>query len=260
MKDEVEFSCTSCGRCCHDLKLPLSVSEAKNWLERGGEIGVICDLMPLVDEPDPADKVSLRKKSLSFQARSGLLSVRVNLVLVAHYEGTCPHLLSDFRCGQYDLRPLACRIYPAEVNPLQVLDPSSKLCPEDAWQSKDFIPLIDHGVRNAIEAMNELAALEVSAKANLCRLLSIKSAALANQGYALHHFDRLTCMNALSELFELMRAGLLVPDQSDWSVITHRSETVDDLKSVGASFAHVHLKSPNQSLELPNLTYIGFEI
>jgi len=57
-----------------------------------------------------------------------------------------------------------------------------------------------------------------------------------------------------------MRADLLVPDQSDWSVITHRSETVDDLKSVGASFAHVHLKSPNQSLELPNLTYIGFEI
>jgi Fe-S-cluster containining protein len=258
MNEKAGFSCTSCGRCCHDLNLPLSVSEAINWLDRGGEVGVICDLMPWVDEPTHADKVSFRKKSLSFKATSGQLNVRVTPILVAHYAGACPHLLSDFKCGQYESRPLACRIYPAELNPLQMFDQTSKLCPQEAWESVHVTPLITHEVNDAIESMNALAVLEVNAKANLCRMLNINAAALANQGYVLHQPDRLTCLQSLLELSELMRANLLSEMDSNWCVITHRHESATDLESVGAYFSVVHLDHSSQKVAIPRGTYIGF--
>ncbi|WP_338000302.1 hypothetical protein [Burkholderia gladioli] len=42
----VHFSCTMCGRCCHDLRLPLSIDEALAWLARGGEVQLFCDAIP----------------------------------------------------------------------------------------------------------------------------------------------------------------------------------------------------------------------
>jgi hypothetical protein len=47
---------------------------------------------------------------------------------------------------------------------------------------------------------------------------------------------------------------------SEWSVITHRNESVADLKSVGATFIHVQLESSNQNVALPSATYIGFKV
>ena len=258
MNDDVGFSCTSCGKCCHDLKLPLSISEAVDWLERGGEVGVICDLMPWVDEPPLTDMVALRKKSLSFEATSGQLKVRVTPILVAQYEGPCPHLLSDFRCGQYESRPLACKIYPAELNPLQVFDPNSKLCPSDAWQAEIFIPLINQEVHLAIETMNKLSVLEVNAKANLCRIMNINSAALSNQGYVLHQPDRTTFQKALTEINDMIQSGTLPESSADWCVLTHLDVTAADLKSVGVVFEQIQLENLSKTVSIPNGIYIGF--
>lgn len=35
----LNFECTQCGRCCRDLKLPLTVPEAVAWLEDGHAVG-----------------------------------------------------------------------------------------------------------------------------------------------------------------------------------------------------------------------------
>ena len=46
---------------------------------------------------------------------SGSLPTRVVVILTGAYEGPCPNLQPDMRCGIYEQRPLVCRIYPAEI-------------------------------------------------------------------------------------------------------------------------------------------------
>jgi Fe-S-cluster containining protein len=253
------FLCTSCGKCCHNLKLPLSVSEALEWARKGGELGIICDLMPWGVEPRSDDKVSQRKRSLSFLAKSGDMNVRVTPILVAHYEGACPHLLDDHKCGQYQTRPLACRIYPAELNPLKQFDPSTKLCPEQAWSLKANIPLISTEVSQAIDVMNQLAIDEVIEKEWLCHRLEIKESALANQGYVFHQPDRISFMLALEELAALKASGVSSPALTNWCVISHRKESSDDLSDVKAWFESVNLDTSMQSRLHSGALYMGFK-
>ena len=35
------FNCTQCGKCCRDTKIPLTVTEAISWLNRGDKVGKI---------------------------------------------------------------------------------------------------------------------------------------------------------------------------------------------------------------------------
>jgi hypothetical protein len=37
MSKQPTFNCTACGQCCHNLKLPLGIAEAVDWLRRGGQ-------------------------------------------------------------------------------------------------------------------------------------------------------------------------------------------------------------------------------
>jgi Fe-S-cluster containining protein len=50
---DVHFGCTQCGKCCHNLKLPLTVSEATAWLAEGSEVQIICHVVPWDALPSP---------------------------------------------------------------------------------------------------------------------------------------------------------------------------------------------------------------
>ena len=47
----LHFSCTMCGRCCRDLRVPLGLSEVLDWLRDGGEVQLLCEAIPWLVEP-----------------------------------------------------------------------------------------------------------------------------------------------------------------------------------------------------------------
>src|ERR1700693_384857 len=112
---ELHFGCTKCGKCCHDLKLPLTVSEAIIWLAEGSEVQIICEAVPWPAEPAADDQKAAHRRRRSFAASSGAPPTRVFRMLAAHFSGACPNLLADMRCAIYERRPLVCRNYPAEI-------------------------------------------------------------------------------------------------------------------------------------------------
>ena len=114
---DIDFECTMCGKCCHDLRLPLTVTEAVAWLERGNNVQILCEALPWPEEPPAENRLATHKRRRSFASMSGSLPTRVLVTLAAVYAGPCPNLRPDMRCAIYEQRPLVCRIYPAEINP-----------------------------------------------------------------------------------------------------------------------------------------------
>ena len=183
------FECTMCGKCCHDLKLPLSVAEATAWLERGSNIQILCEAVPWPEEPAADNAPAQHKRGRSFAASSGELPLRVVVILVGAFTGACPHLGADLRCGIYETRPRVCRIYPAEINPFVTLAPEQKLCPPEAWTPERPVLAIDQKIVDAttfelIQQSRQTDMADTAAKALLCAYLDIDTAALANEGLA----------------------------------------------------------------------------
>ncbi|MBN3821364.1 YkgJ family cysteine cluster protein, partial [Paraburkholderia sp. Se-20369] len=153
MKD-IDFACTACGKCCHDLRLPLTIDEARAWLQRGGHVELLCDAIPWPVEPEPDNALAAYKRARSTPALSGTLPVRVTTVITASYAGPCPNLQADMRCGIYLERPLVCRIYPAEINPFVELSPQGKSCPPDAWHATPLLragSIVDDQVARSLD-------------------------------------------------------------------------------------------------------------
>ena len=180
------FACTACGRCCQGLRLPLSIREARDWSAAGGVVELFCEAAPDLGPPD--DPAALHRWASGFAGVSGTLPIRVRLMLVAAFDGPCPRLLPDMRCGAYAERPSACRIYPAEMRPDRIVDPAAKLCPPEAW-SPDAPPLIDAAGRivdeevgGAIAALTDAQQTDAAAKAALAQALGLHAVALANEG------------------------------------------------------------------------------
>ena len=228
MSKQTTFNCTACGQCCHNLKLPLGMTEAVDWLHRGGQMQLICEAIPWVAEPHAADAVAAHKRSISFAAMSGQLPIRVLVYLVASFDGPCPHLGAHNQCGVYAHRPLTCRIYPAEVNPFVATNPALKACPPDAWQG--VVPLMTDTLHADVQAFRLRAQAEVERKAWVCAQLGVHLSAISIQGYAIHTPDPA----------QLLRALLDCPDTAapqangDWALITHVAENIQTLQDMGA--------------------------
>ncbi|MEI5996141.1 YkgJ family cysteine cluster protein [Paraburkholderia bengalensis] len=261
----VHFSCTLCGRCCHDLRLPLSVDEALKWIARGGNVQLFCDAIVWPQEPPPGDALARHRRRRSFAAHSGTLPVRVTVTLVAVFEGACPNLRPDMTCGAYEQRPRVCRIYPAEVNPFLPLDPAAKACPADAWS--DAGPLLMHAgqIVNAdtaalVAQSRESDERDRFAKARLCALLGYDTAALANEGFAVYAPQRQRLEAALRAALQAARQSGAPPDNREpgsshaWRFMTNRSTTLATLRSIGA-IAQLSEQPPGAAQAL---TYLGF--
>ncbi len=256
------FECTMCGKCCHDLKLPLSVDEAIAWLERGSQIQVLCEAVPWPEEPAPDNLQAQHKRRRSFAAMSGELPVRVVMVVAGAYTGPCPHLGPNLQCGIYEERPRVCRIYPAEINPFVAMAPDQKLCPPEAWTDDRPLFAVGHTIVEATTAalIRESRAADVAdtaTKARLCAHLGIDTAALSNEGLTIFSPRNDTALDALraaraSEASEASDAA----DKAlpSWKVVSNRAATVDTLLSIGALSAAVSVPH----VEPLTFDYMGF--
>lgn len=216
------------------------MDEAIDWLRDGGDIQIFCEAIPWPEEPPPGNLQAHHKKGRSFAARSGTLPVRVVVTLVASFQGPCPHLQADMRCGAYEKRPRVCRIYPAEVNPFIRLDPASKACPPEAWSADktvlmrgDFVadPVLERCIARSREADRH----DVDAKERLCVTLGIDTAALANEGFLIYSPRKDVMLDALNAALSSMAVGHAHDDSAgQWRFMTNRAATRTVLDEIGA--------------------------
>ncbi len=251
---DIHFDCTMCGKCCHDLKLPLGVDEAIAWLRRGNDIQILCEAVPWPEEPAADNLVAQHKRRRSFPALSGDLPTRVVVILAGAFEGACPNLQADLRCGIYQDRPRVCRIYPAEINPFIQLAPEQKGCPPEAWSASHpvFIKggrLVRAETLALVEESRAIDAADAMVKAAACALLDIDTAALANEGFVVHSRPHEQALLAL----EQARGQSTSDDRlQDWRFVSNRHETVATLGSVGAVGSLV------SGMDTPGFAYLGF--
>lgn len=235
MTRDANFSCTICGRCCHDNNLPLTIDEAVAWIEDGGRVVMLCEATPWIREPASDDARASYIKRRSFPVISGTASVQVTVLLVATLSGACRNLGDDFRCRIYDRRPLVCRIYPAEINPFIALNLTRKVCPPEAWKSDK--PLLSHGVivdqatKVLVERSRSIDMQEVPQKRRLCDALGINVASLKEEGFVVHAFDQIDLLQALRNARSAGGDGR--KDEGEWRVYTPWPLTLDRLRSVG---------------------------
>lgn len=263
----IHFSCTRCGRCCHDLRLPLSVDEAAAWLARGGNVQLFCDAIPWPGEP-PGDPVLVRhRRQRSFAARCGALPVRVSVTLVAAFSGACPHLSADLTCGAYEQRPRVCRIYPAEVNPAVSLDPAAKACPPEAWAAGQPVflstgRLMDAPTAELIAQSRQADAHDRLTKAYLCAELGYDLAALANEGFVIYSPGSEPLRAALDTARKAASSERIANDDETrhdppaphpWRYVSNRRGTLDTLREIDADARPVAPSQPGDAF-----SYLGF--
>ncbi len=249
MMDTV-FNCTQCGKCCHDLNIPLTIREAKDWLLRGHKIKILTEATPWINDVSSTDDLLLRKKSLTFPAKSGKLSIRVLASLVGYFQGKCPNLNSDLNCSIYNSRPLTCRIYPFEMNPNIILNPKNKLCPSDAWQSSESprssntgyqIFTIDQDTQSNIKDIYTNNVDNVVAKLLICKELGISTSSLSNDGYLFHFPDQEKLLRILDNLIsEDTPPTPDAEDHSQWIIYTQNEVSLSDLQAIGSNAARAH--------------------
>lgn len=231
------FSCTGCGRCCHDLRLPLSLAEALAWIGRGGTVELLCDAAADTGHA-PDDPVSAYHHHRGFAALSGTLPIRVRLQLIASFAGPCPHLGPDMACTAYEARPAACRIYPAEVIPLRAVEPAAKLCPPEAWVEAPETAQVefDATTRDAVATHRARSLVDVACLPLLAVRLGIDVVALRNEGYAVHRL-------AADRLAEVLRMAMHEPPwalprpDTGWRFTSPRAATRDMIAAAGATLA-----------------------
>lgn len=232
----LHFNCTQCGKCCHDLKLPLSVEEAIGWAGRGHPVQFLCDAQLPLAEGEVETATRRYRAERAFPARSGGPSVRVGVVLVAAFSDACPHLRSDGLCGDYERRPRTCRIYPAEVVPEIQLRPEAKACPSEAWTDDQPLlmergALVSPQTRRLIAEHRAAILQDAPVKAAACALLGFGRAAVAGEGYAVHSPSPEAAVAALTAARHAADAG---GPERRWSLATNRRETLRRLVEAGA--------------------------
>ncbi|WP_321863299.1 YkgJ family cysteine cluster protein [Burkholderia cenocepacia] len=254
----LHFSCTMCGRCCRDLRVPLRLSEAVDWLRDGGEVQLLCEAIPWLIDPPADDLAATYKFRRSFAAVSGTLPLRITVTVAAAFDGPCPHLQPDLACGIYDRRPHVCRIYPAEINPFIELRPAGKACPPDAWADRH--PLLEVSGRYvepslvaSIEAFRDTDISDVGAKRMLCDALGICSAALTNEGFVVVSAEPEAMIRAITTAIDKAEAIESKASIESWTLISNRHRSREALALVDA-----HAAAPEA---LPDRhEYLGFHM
>jgi Fe-S-cluster containining protein len=233
---DFHFNCTQCGRCCRNLKLPLTAAEAVAWLAEGHAVQLICEAMPALEEPAVKDPKAAHRHRRSFETLSGSLPTRVIVMLVANLAGQCPNLRTDMRCGIYDRRPLVCRIYPAEISPLVQLEPAKKCCPPEAWTDDQPLiqrdgELIDPRVREDIQRWRDADGSSPRIMRRLCAALQLDTAAVADEGFLVYSPDGTVLSAALAAALRDCDGGT---QQPPWRFVTNRAQTLATLVARGA--------------------------
>lgn len=233
----VHFGCTLCGKCCHGLRLPLTVDEARAWLRDGHDVQILCEASPTLGEPEDPTGLAAYRRGRSFAADSGTLPLRVVVILAARFAGACPNLKADMTCGIYDRRPLVCRIYPAEINPFRELQPAAKACPPEAWAPAQPVlvedgALVDPLTRAHIGAYRARDSADAGLRERLCGALNIDCAALADEGFIIYSPARERLLAALERGSDGDGSSTPAP-RAAWRLVSHRRAAVAALHAVG---------------------------
>jgi Fe-S-cluster containining protein len=235
---DVCFDCAQCGRCCHDLRLTLSLGEARVWAGRGHRVDLLAEAWPWPHADgehgrDYNDPVMQWRHDTSFAVLMGDVPFRANIRLVAHHKGACPHLLPDMRCGNYAERPRICRIYPLESRPFEAMSPARRLCPPEAWQ--EGLPVLERAgepadpqAQTIIAAHRSAMVADVPAKARLCGMLGIAETAFAGEGLAAAEIAPTKLANAIDAALS-GEGGCF----GQWSIVTNREPTRAMLAGLG---------------------------
>jgi Fe-S-cluster containining protein len=230
---DVHFTCNGCGKCCHDLRLPVGIEEALSWMARGGEVQVLVSAAPWVREPAPDDAVARYKRERTFLARTAGVPIRVSALLVAAFDGACPFLLPNMLCGGYEERPRVCRIFPAEVNPRSLISPAGKPCPPEVWTEDNELFAQDniavgHENQALIASVRQSTIDEVAAKERLCAVLGVDIAAIEGEGYAIYKPGAAALQVALAE-------DVAVAEPTVWRIVSDRKRSLDVLGPSGVA-------------------------
>ena len=173
------FNCVGCGACCKGRFIPLTLIEARQWLERGHDVAILLEAFkqPFWLASEQEYQHSLLR---SAQVSCGNTQVQVTAIFAANALGQCPNLQANDLCSIYEERPLVCRIYPMEINPFIELKPQNKDCPSEAWEHGEIIAN-DTGPDSSLNSLIQLSRLadraDARAKVSICNRVGINVAA-----------------------------------------------------------------------------------
>ncbi len=232
----LRFSCTACGRCCHGLRIPLSIAEAFEWTSCGGLVQIFCHAAPPLHV---SDEPTAYKRDCRFDAKSGSLALQVQVIIAARFEGACPNFGPDLLCTIYDQRPAVCRVYPAVIQPGMTVKPSDRLCPPEAWSDEQPIFLnnageaLDTVTRDAIMKARKDALLEVYARQRLVTSLGVDVAGLENEGFAVWTIGQELLNQALGNAAATIADASEQMPEREWRFMTMRAETAALITDAG---------------------------
>jgi hypothetical protein len=150
------------------------------------------------------------------------------------------------RCGIYQDRPLVCRIYPAEINPLIELKADNKACPPEAWAQEQ--PLLYRGGKSMDEVMaqdirsaRESGARDAEYKRRLCFALNVVDTALVHEAVLVFSPAAKTLLSALTNA-----AAVHSPQEPERQLrfVSDQPDTLANLTQSGATALHPRDAAP----------------
>ncbi|MDN3219687.1 YkgJ family cysteine cluster protein [Pseudomonas nunensis] len=198
----IRFSCVGCGVCCKGRLIPLTVSEAEQWLSRGHDIAVILEAFNESTWPTTSGEYA-HSAGRSVEVLCGDTKIRVIAIFAGKAIEQCPNLRPDNLCGIYEERPLVCRIYPMEINPFIELRKEEKVCPPEVWELGEIL-CTDGQADPALDALITLSRQadksEAQVKVTVCAQLNLSVASWKGDALAVYFPEREIMLNALLSL------------------------------------------------------------
>lgn len=230
---DVRFGCVGCGACCTGRYIPLTLDEAKQWLERGDNVSILAEAF---DATTWAGSQGAYEHSLwrSAQVTSGVSTLQVIAIFAGKAIPRCPNLKEDGMCNIYDIRPLVCRIYPMEINPFVDLVPESKDCPPAAWEAGEV--LVSDRVMEPIMSRNIASSKaadrsDAGTKLAICEELGLTTAAWKGRGLAIYSPEREELLAAMNRVTTSGNAN-----GASWTVRTDDHDLCGYLNHSGMDF------------------------
>lgn len=237
------FSCVGCGDCCRGKHgyISLTLAESASWLRRGHRVAVLIEAVAADEGAESAENPKRASSEppgvrSSVRAKSGSLGIRVVPTFAGDLLSACPNLGTDNRCGIYADRPLACRIYPAETNPLNLLQTALKACPSDAWNPVGGIPIADErgrapaDVQAMVDRFQRANEDEAEQKALICEALGLTVTAWRGNGFAIHTPPVEAFAEAIAATARMTERGRA----ASWVVRVHGVELAEELLDLDA--------------------------
>ncbi|MBA1248651.1 YkgJ family cysteine cluster protein [Pseudomonas luteola] len=234
------FACNGCGKCCNDHHVPLTLQEAKAWATDGGQLIILVEGFLDNGYGVPVNqREHVQRRSLP--VRCGNTQAYVSITFAAYNVGPCRNLDDSNRCSIYERRPLVCRIYPMEINPHIPLRPDLKDCAPETWQSGPELihggRLMDTELAALIERSRQADREEVGAKAEICRLLGIRTMALKGDGYTVFLPDLGAFLNAVDQVEASPEQPWPPLEEEEWSMQVSSDDLASQLEETGAMIA-----------------------